>query len=327
MTKKHRRLIEQITTTDNLRLAYAKTSRGKKMTWGYLEFKEYAEANLHLVQEELRDGGYRIGPYREFMVYEPKPRQISALDFKDRLVQHALCNIVAPIFERSLLPQTFACRVGLGTHAGVRYVQAKLRYTEAKYCLKTDYSKFFPSIDREVLHTLINRKIDCAGTLAILREIIPATGKGIPIGSLTSQLFANVYGNMADRFIHFDLGQRHWARYMDDIVVMGDDQERLMDDFLRLNDFSAERMKLRIGKWQLAPVSRGVNFLGYRIWPTHKLLRKDSVLRAKRKVANFLHYGDTDGLTKFVASWRGHTQWADANNLHKWMEQRYGITL
>lgn len=112
---------------------------------------------------------------------------------------------------------------------------------------------------------------------------------------------------------------------MDDIVVLGNDQEQLMDHFLQLNDFSAQRMKLRIGKWQLAPVSRGVNFLGYRIWPTHKLLRKDSVLRAKRKVANFLHYGDTEGLAKFVASWRGHTQWADAHNLHKWMEYRYGI--
>jgi retron-type reverse transcriptase len=327
MTKKHRRLIDQITTTDNLRTAFENTARGKKMTWGFLEFKEYAQANLHLMQEELRDGGYRIGPYREFMVHEPKPRLISALDFKDRLVQHALCNVVAPIFERSLMPQTFACRTGLGTHAGVRYVQGTMRYTKAKYCLKTDYTKFFPSVDREVLHSLIERKIDCAGTLAILREIIPATGKGIPIGSLTSQLFANVYGNMADRFIHFDLGQRHWARYMDDIVVMDDDKERLMDSFLRLSDFSGERMKLHIGRWNLSPAARGVNFLGYRIWATHKLLRKDTVLRAKRKVANFLRHEDHTGLAQFVASWRGHTQWADAHNLNQWMENRYGITL
>ena len=326
MTKKHRNLIGQIADMDNLRQAYENTARGKKRTFGYLEFKEFAESNLIRVQQELLDGGYRIGGYRQFTVYEPKPRLISALDFKDRLVQHALCNIVAPIFERGLLPQTFACRVGLGTHAGVRFVQAKLRYTEAKYFLKTDYSKFFPSIDRAVLHGMIERKIDCAKTLDILREIIPPTGKGIPIGSLTSQLFANVYGNAADRFVHFDLGHKHWARYMDDIVILGNSQSELMDSFLRLNDFSMQNLELRIGKWNTSPVSRGINFLGYRIWPSHKLLRKDSVLRAKRKVANFVYHQDLVGLQKFTASWSGHAKWADTHNLLTWMENRYDIT-
>ena len=327
MPKKHRNLIEQITTTENLRDAYVKTARGKRMTFGYLEFKEYAEVNLLRIQQELRKGGYRIGGYRQFTVYEPKPRLISALDFKDRLVQHAVCNVIAPIFERSLLPNTFACRVGLGTHAGVRHVQAALRHFEPRYFLKTDYSKFFPSIDRAVLHGLIERKIDCAATLAILREIIPPTGKGIPIGSLTSQLFANVYGGAADRFVHFDLKQRLWARYMDDIVILGDDRDALMDAFLRLNDFSMDRLQLRIGKWQLSPASRGVNFLGYRIWAGHKLLRKDSVLRAKRKVANFLHHGDLVGLSRFASSWAGHAQWSDAYNLFSWIERRHGISL
>jgi RNA-directed DNA polymerase len=326
MVKKHRNLIDKITTLDNLRLAYEKTSRGKKMSWGYLEFKEYAEANLLQVQQELADGAYKIGAYREFTIYEPKPRQISALDFKDRLVQHALCNVIAPIFEKTLMPQTFACRVGFGTHAGVQFVQSKLRQNKPEFFLKTDYSKFFPSIDRPVLHTMIDRKIDCDKTLRVLREIIPTTGKGIPIGSLTSQLFANVYGNAADRFIHFNIGERTWARYMDDIVVLGNDKNKLMDCFLRLNDWSMEHLKLRIGKWQVSPTSQGVNFLGYRIWSTHKLLRKDSVIRAKRKVANFVNHNDMDGLSKFTASWSGHTQWANSYNLNKWMEQRYGIT-
>lgn len=295
------------------------------MTYGYLEFKEYSEANLLLVQEELRDCGYRIGPYREFTVYEPKARLISALDFKDRLVQHAVCNVVAPIFERGFLPYTFACRKGFGTHAGVRHIQASLRRTKATYFLKTDYSKYFPSIDRSVLHGMIERKIDCVGTLDILREIIPIEGKGIPIGSLTSQLFANVYGNAADRFVHFELGHRNWARYMDDIVILGNDPDQLHADFARLNEYSMDTLKLHIGKWQVSPTRRGVNFLGYRIWDTHKLLRKDSVLRAKRKVANFLQHNDIDGLKRFVASWSGHAQWANVHNLTTWMENRYGI--
>ena len=128
-----------------------------------------------------------------------------------------------------------------------------------------------------------------------------------------------------DRFIHYDLGHRDWARYMDDIVILGDDQDALMDSFLRLNDYSMNELDLRIGKWQISPVSRGVNFLGYRIWPEHKLLRKDSVIRAKRKVAAFVEHGDTEGLSKFMASWSGHMRWASTYNLTKWMENRYGL--
>lgn len=180
--------------------------------------------------------------------------------------------------------------------------------------------------DRAVLHEMIAHKIDCKGTLNILQEIIPAIGCGIPIGSLTSQLFANVYGNAADRFVHFNLKHRNWARYMDDIVILDNDKNRLRDSFEQLNEYSMDKLHLRIGKWQISPVNKGVNFLGYRIWETHKLLRKDSVLRAKRKVANFIRHDDMIGLQKFTASWSGHAQWANAHNLNTWMENRYGIS-
>jgi retron-type reverse transcriptase len=327
MPKRHRHLIDQIITMDNLRDAYYKTSKGKKMTWGYLEFKEYAESNLLLVQQELADGAYAIGKYREFTIYEPKPRLISALDFKDRLVQHALCNVISPIFEKTLMPYTFACRVGLGTHAGVRHVQARMRSTHASHFLKTDFSKFFPSVDRQVLHEMIDRRIGCEKTLNILREIIPQDGTGIPIGSLTSQLFANVYGNPVDRFIHFRLGHHDWARYMDDIVILDKDPARLRDSFQAISEFAGENMKLRISKWSVGSLAQGVNFLGYRIWHDYKLLRKDSVVRAKKKVSKFVKHNDTESLRKFIASWSGHAQWANTHNLFTWMEKQYGITV
>lgn len=325
MGKKYRNLIDQITTIENLRDAYQKTAKNKRMTFGYLEFKEYAEANLLRIQQELKDGGYKIGPYREFTIYEPKARLISALDFKDRLVQHALCNVISPIFDKGLLPYTFACRVGMGTHAGVRHVQSMLRSTNCRYFLKTDFAKFFPSVDRPRLHEMIDKKVRCEKTLAILREIIPTQGVGIPIGSLTSQLFANVYGNAVDRFIHFDLGHRNWARYMDDIIILDHDADRLRQSFHRIQEFADLDMKMVISKWQVSPVSRGVNFLGYRIWPTHKLLRKDSVIRAKRKVEKFVRHKDAESLNKFIASWTGHAQWADTQNLFKWMEEKYNV--
>ena len=325
MPKRHRHLIEKITTIENLRDAYRKTANNKRMTWGYLEFKEYAESNLLLIQEELRDGAYQIGPYRNFIIYEPKARLISALDFKDRLVQHALCNVITPIFEKSLLPYTFACRVGLGTHAGVRHIQALMRSKGTTHFLKTDFSKFFPSVDHAVLHKMIDRKIGCELTLGILREIIPVFGKGLPIGSLTSQLFANVYANPVDHFIHHKLKHRYWARYMDDIVILDYDSARLRGSFEQIAEFSKKELKLSISKWGVGSVTQGVNFLGYRIWHDYKLLRKDSVVKAKRKVAKYVKHDDMESLRKFVASWRGHAQWANTHNLLNWMENRYGI--
>lgn len=324
MSKKYRNLIEKIADMDNLRDAFARTAKAKKITYGYLQFNEYSEANLALIREELLAGQYKIGGYRQFTVREPKPRLISALDFKDRLVQHAVCNIISPIFEAILLPNTFACREGRGTHAGVHYIQSKVRQTGYKYFLKTDYSKFFPSVDRAVLHQMIERKITCRKTLAILQEIIPPEGSGIPIGSLTSQLFANVYGNAVDRFIHFELGHRYWARYMDDIVILGNDLNQLREDFKKIEAFSLDVLKMRISKWQASPISQGINFLGYRIWPTHKLIRKDSVRRAKRKIARYVANGDELALQKFVASWRGHAQHADTCNLFNYLEKKYG---
>jgi len=324
--KRHKNLIERITHPENLRVAYHNTAKAKRQTFGYLEFKEFAQININRLRDELAAGDYRIGKYREFTIYEPKPRLISALDFKDRLVQHAVCNVIGPIFERSLLNHTFACRPGLGTHAGVRYIQAELRKPGATHYLKTDYSKFFPSVDRAILHGLIERKIGCQLTLKILREIIPETGCGIPIGSLTSQLFANVYGSQVDNFIHHALKHRRWARYMDDIVILGDDPIRLRDDFYRIQEFSVNQMAMRISKWSCSGVGRGINFLGYRIWSTHKLLRRDSVLRAKRKVARFIRQDDRAGLDQFLASWSGHAGWADTHNLFTWMEKHHGIT-
>ena len=326
MGQKYKNLLPSIGHIDNLRLAFQKTSKGKRKTFGYLEFKEFSEYNLRKLQEEIFTGTYVQGEYRHFTVYEPKARLISALEFKDRLLQHAVCNIVAPVFEKTLMPYTFACRVGMGTHAGVRHVQSMLRRNKPKYFLKTDFSKFFPSVNREVLHQLIAQKISCEGTLNILRAIIPPEGIGLPIGSLTSQLFANVYAGECDRLLHFTCGERQWARYMDDIVVLGDNLSKLKQTFETLESFSRETLGLRMSKWSIAPVHRGINFLGYRIWPHHKLIRHDSVTRAKRKIKKYTKHNDQECLQKFLASWSGHIQWADAQNLKHYLERQYAIT-
>lgn len=325
MGKKYKHLIEQVADIDNLRQAYLRTSSGKRLTWGYLEFKEYSELNLEQLRSEILTGTWCQGPFREFTVFEPKQRVISALDFKDRVAQHALVAVIGPIFERTLLPGTFACRAGMGTHAGVRHVQAALRSTGATHFLKTDFSKFFASIDRAVLHGLIRQKISCPSTLALIEAMLPATGTGIPIGSLTSQLFANVYGGVVDRFLHFDLGAKHWTRYMDDIVVLSSNPYELRHWFEDIQALSADQLKLKISRWQVSPVGHGVNFLGYRIWPRHKLLRKTSVTAAKRKICQYTKYGEAIRLNQFITSWRGHAAHADTCNLLNHLKETYDL--
>jgi hypothetical protein len=324
MGKKYKRLIEQIADLDNLRLAYYKTSKAKRMTYGYLEFKEYAELNILKIRDEILSGEWEQGEFNYFTVYEPKPRLISALSFKDRVAQHAICNVIAPIFEKTFLPGTFACRKNKGTHAGVNHIQSLLRSTQSKYFLKTDYSKFFPSVNREILYKQIEKKITCKKTIALIEKMLPRHEIGIPIGSLISQLFANVYGCMIDRFIQFELGTKHWARYMDDIVILSNNQYELRGWFEEIRLFSLDEMHMKISKWQVSPVSHGINFLGYRIWPRHKLLRKASVIQAKRKIVKYLKANNQLALTKFIASWKGHAKHADTINLFNHLELKHG---
>jgi len=316
VAKKHRNLIGAICDPANLRAAYHRAARSKWMTHAYLEFKEFAEVNLAQLGEEMASGTYRPDPTRNFIIYEPKARRISAQSFRDRVAQQALVHVIGPIFEATLLPRTFACRPGRGTHAGVRALQADMRRLPGPlYALKTDFSAYFHNIDRGVLHLLIRQKISCAATLRLITAITPRQGVGLPIGSLTSQLYANVYAGQVDRFLQCEMGAQRWYRYMDDIVVLGDDPMALHELRLELARYAHSALGLTFSRWSVQPVTRGVNFLGYRIWPGHKLLRRSSVTRARRKIAAIRRRGDAEALEKFLAAWIGHASHADTRNL------------
>jgi len=319
MGKRYRNLIGKITSPETMQEAYRLTSRGKRLTTGYLDFKEFDVLNLAELAHEMARGDYRPGTPNEFFVLDPKRRLISALPFRDRVAQQALCLVIGPIFDRALLPRIFACRSGKGTHAGAIALQSDLRRMSrrgAVYFLKTDFSQYFASIEHPKLWQLIEAKISCRATLRLIEAMVPRHGIGLPIGSLTSQIFANLYaGATLDRHLQQTLGEDYWFRYMDDLVVLGESSRHLRAIKESIEDFSRHQLGLRFSKWQIAPAHRGVNFLGYRIWPTHKLLRRDSVIRARRKIAAYRAGGDHARLEKFVASWLGHARFADAANL------------
>ena len=321
MGKKHRNLIGRITADINMRQAFRLTSLGKRLTPGYLEFKEFSVLNLQDLAMAMRDGSYQPGVPHEFRIFDPKERMISALPFEDRVAQHALCAIIGPIFEATLLPRAFACRPRKGTHAAATAVQADMRRLtlqgEPLYALKTDFSRYFASVEHGALWQLIEAKISCNATLRLIETMLPKTGIGLPIGNLISQIFANIYAGVVDRHLQQDLGERYWYRYMDDIVVLGRSTDHLRQVRASIEDLSRERLGLRFSKWSIQPIGRGVNFVGYRIWPTHKLLRRDSVVRARRKIAAYRAAGEYDRLEKFLAAWTGHAQWADSRNLMK----------
>lgn len=319
MGKRYRNLIEQVADPANLRDAYYKAARGRRSSAGYLNFKEYEAAWLAKLRREILDQSYQPGNPRVFWVYEPKPRPITAMPFPDRVVQHALCNVIGPLFERGMMPQAYACRKGRGMHSGAIHTQAMMRRLgrqgETVYALKTDFSKYFYSVDRAVLWRRIEAKISCRHTLWLIERFTPRTGLGLPIGNLTSRLWANVYGTEVDRFLAQTMGISSFVRYMDDIVVMGRSRGYLHALREWLEMFCRYALGLRFSKWSITPVSAGVNFLGYRIFPGYKLLRRDSVRRAKRKIRQHTLARDNEALRFFLAAWMGHAQWADSHNL------------
>lgn len=318
MGKRYKNLFEKVYEIDNLRDAYAKAVRGgNRYSSAHLRFKEHLEANLYVLQMQLKNEQYTAGAYTHFRVYEPKERLISALPFRDRIVQHAINNVVEPIFEKVFYPCTYACRPNKGTHKGVKAVQSSLRRykgTEVFY-LKMDFAKYFYSIDRSILFKEIRKKISDEKLIALLMTFENDKGVGIPVGNLLSQLFANIYGHIFDRFIKTRLHVKHYFRYMDDTIIVSDSKQELVSFQKVLKRFASLFMKLRFSKWFINAISKPLNFLGYRITQTYKLIRKQSWIRAQRKIKHYIKYNLIQKLKEFLASWSGHLRSADSFNL------------
>lgn len=324
MGKRCKNLYGQIANLDSLYRAYGKAQDNKRQSNGFLVFQEHAPANLRQLHNELVDESWQPDQLRQFVIYEPKRRLISAPTFRDRVVHHSLYATIEPIMEQTFLPWSFACRVGKGTHAGVKFVQAELRRGKYTHFLKTDFASYFPSIDTEILHREYRRKISCKQTITLLEKIIPRNSVGVPIGALPSQLSANVYGNVLDQFLHHHHKVR-FARYMDDVIILGHDPSYLREVKDSIEQFAADKMGMSFSHWSISPVSRGINFLGYRIWPGHKLVRKSSVTRARRKVRAMIARGDYEALERFIGSWAGHINKADVYNLKIALNGELGV--
>lgn len=302
-------------------MAYLRARKGKTWQRKVQMFEEHADESLVTIRQSLLDRRFVTSPYRVKRIYEPKERDIFILPFApDRIVQHALMNVLEPIWNKLLIDATYACRAGKGPHAGSRRVMGFVR--SYKYCLQCDVSKFYPSIDHNVLYEIIQHKIKCSGTLWLLRQIIYSTpgGKNTPIGNYTSQWFGNIYLNELDQELKHRCKVRAYARYCDDFVLFDDDKARLIGLAAVIKEFVASRLKMTLSKCRLFPVSQGVDFLGYRHFPDYILLRKSTAKRVRRRMARLPRLLETGRITpeqfrSSVASTAGWLKWANTHNL------------
>lgn len=292
MTKTYGNLYATICNFDNIYKAYKDTCKNKRYTHEKLEFENNLEGNLIEIQNLLIYKQWQSDGWREFWVYDPKKRLISAPSFKDRVVHHSLVRVVEPLFESKFIFDSYACRKGKGTHAAVLrtidFLRRARRNYGSFYILKCDISKYFKSINHNILKNIIHRTIRCKDTLWLMDKIIDAGASdrvGVPIGALTSQLLANIYLNELDHFVKDKLRVKYYVRYMDDFIVIHNDKQYLWSLFDAVEEFVSCQLLLKLNdKSCLFKFTRGVDFCGYRMWPSYVLPRKRNVKRARNKL-------------------------------------------
>jgi len=331
--KRYGNLYPQIISFENLFLSAKKAQKGKRFRQSTLEFNFDLESNLFQLQRELQDQTYQPEGYYTFVIHDPKERLISATAYRDRIVHHALCNIIIPLIEPSFIPDCYANRIGFGTHKALK------RFTEfarsSRYVLQCDIQKYFPSIDRNILKSIIRKKIKCRDTLELINLILdnsnnfrlessyeldgtpfmPMTEtKGLPIGNLTSQFFANLYLNNFDHFIKEDLKIKKYLRYVDDFALFTDDFDCLKSARIAIEAYlNSLSLKIHPVKSQLFETKQGINFVGFRILPASIRVRSQNIRIAKKRIKQQIkrYRLDNPKLQQSIESWYAHLDRGD----------------
>ena len=281
-------LIERITDWDNLNLAFYKAQCGKQYDRHVLAYRKNLNENLNQLKEKISSGDVKVGEYHYFKIYDPKERIICAASFDERVLHHAIMNVCHDYFERNLIFDTYATRVGKGTYKAIERAFANIG--KYKYVAKLDFRKYFDSISHEILKMKLARFFKDRILLKILCKIIDtynvSDGYGIPIGNLTSQYFANFFLSDMDHYIKEVLRAEFYIRYMDDILLMSNDKDDLKSKLNQIILFS-ERLHLKLKPIVVRRCNEGVSFLGYKLYSNKILLNKLSCKRFIDKYCNY----------------------------------------
>ena len=344
-------MFEELYSWENLYLAYRLAAKGKRGRVAAAAFEYRLEDNLFDLQHELRDESYRPGPYQSFYIHEPKRRLISAAPFRDRVVHHALCNLIEPIFEHSFIFDSYANRVGKGTHRALDRCQHFAR--RYKYVLQCDVRQFFPSIDHVILREHLAKKVHDAQMMALIDQILTSGAgvlgaeydmawfdgddlfaasrpRGLPIGNLTSQFWANCYLNPFDHFVKRELRCHAYLRFVDDFVLFANDK-RTLNEWRAAIVARLAKLRLTIHAGAAKPVTEGTQFLGFMVFSERRrLLRRKAihfgrVFRAQMQ-AYTQHQLDLAAMTASVQGWVNHVRYANTTGLRKAVLMQQRIT-
>ncbi len=327
-------LYAKLCSLDNLCLAFKKARKYKSQKPDVVEFEKNLFDNLHSLRFELLFHTYKPKPLKVFVIRDPKTRKISKSDFRDRVVHHALCNVIEPVFEKAFIYDSYANRMGKGTLAAIKrfeYFQKKVTRNNTVRCfvLKADIKHYFQTINHTILLKIIECRINDARILWAIKQILrnhqtDEPCKGMPLGNLTSQFFANVYLNELDQFVKHELKTPYYLRYVDDFIILHNSESKLYEYKQKIDLFLKTRLALELHpeKSKVHPIGMGTGFLGLRIFMHHKLLQKKNLRRFKTKVALMcaeyeVNGGNYDQICDFLEGWIAYSKNANTHNLRR----------
>ena len=311
--KRYNNLFEKIYSVENLQLADTLARKGKTKTRGVINHDKNRESNILQLHSALKNKTFTTSKCSNFKIKDPKERLISSLPYyPDRIVHHAIMNVLEPIFVSTFTSNTFGGLKGRGIHGAARSIRKALKDKDnTLYCLKLDVKQYYPSIDHNVLKTIIRKKIKDKDVLWLLDDIIDSA-PGLPLGNYSSQYFANIYFNYFDHWIKEIKRVKYYFRYVDDVVILSSSKEYLHILFKEINEYFQTELLLTIkGNYQIFPVeARGIDFVGYVFYHSHVLLRKSIKQSFARMVKNNFN-------TKSLASYQGWIKHCDGKHLIK----------
>jgi RNA-directed DNA polymerase len=332
-----------VASFENLHTAFVKASHGKRNRLDVARFGMQWEKNIVELSEQILGGAYTPGPYRIFTVHEKKTRIIMAAPFIDRIVHHAVCNVVTPLLERAMTPNSCANRIGMGTRKGLSLFGRFAH--QYPYVLKCDIRQFFPSIDRDILLELLRPEVRDERLRALVRQILSVAPCschslnyfhneminpcehvcGLPIGNMTSQTWANWYLNGLDHFIMDYRGYGAYVRYVDDFAIFGESKSALQLLKEQITEY-LQRLRLSIHpeKSRVYKTSDGVPFLGFRHFRTHRVLNKSNIRRFRRRVRGMVKAeAPMEKLRASIAGWSGFARLGDTAGLRSRLAARF----
>ena len=341
--KTYNKLYEKLYSKENLISAFKKARKGKRSKNYVINFESNLNKNINILQEQLKNKKYYPSRLSKFVIRDPKTRTIHSSIFRDRIVHHAIINIIQPIFEKRFIYDSFASRKNKGTHNAVKRFESFVRKVSSNgrkinhphtnnsikgYVLKADIKHYFDTVDHNILLNILRKKIKDKEIMKLIIIVLynfesQVKGKGLPLGNYTSQFFANVYLNNLDYFVKHKLKAKYYIRYVDDFVILDKDKKVLLDFKDKIEKYLKNlRLELHQDKSEIHALRNGITFLGYRVFYHYKLLRKRNIRYFRNNFNKKLElYSrgeiDREHLESFLQGWNGYSNFANTYNFNK----------